>query len=308
VVDDGLMGRAEQVQVEAAGGVLWRAVDHPPGVEVALVHRPKYDDWSIPKGKLDPGEHYLLAAVREVREETGFDAVPGRPLGELRYLKDAALKRVRYWAMEAGGGRFTPTAEVDQLMWLPPREAQLHLEADRDRPVLERFARDPRPTRPLVLVRHGSAGDRTAWSGEDRARPLDDVGHAQADVLARILELYRVKRVASADVLRCMDTLAPFASAQGLSIETEPLFSETGFETHPDRAVDRLLELAADPTPIAVCSQGGVIDELAVQACERLGLRLSERPHVRKGGLAVIHLTRAVEPEAVAVEVHGRVA
>src|SRR5438270_14081985 len=113
--------------IEAAGGVLWRAAIGGPGVEVALVHRPKYDDWSLPKGKLTAGEHPLLGGLREVWEETGHHAVPGRPLGEIRYLKDGDPKRVRYWAMQAESGGFAPGGEVDQLVWPPPRAGQRHL-------------------------------------------------------------------------------------------------------------------------------------------------------------------------------------
>src|SRR5579885_3571336 len=92
--------------IEAAGGVLWRPALGGAGVEVALVHRPKYDDWSLPKGKLGGGEHVILAALREVWEETGFMGVVGRSLGEIRYLKEGVPKRVRYWAMRAESGRF----------------------------------------------------------------------------------------------------------------------------------------------------------------------------------------------------------
>ncbi|MGH8892668.1 MAG: NUDIX hydrolase, partial [Actinomycetes bacterium] len=102
--------------VEAAGGVLWRARDDG-AVEVALVHRPKYDDWSLPKGKLDDAEHPLACALREIAEETGFAAVPGRPLGELRYLAFGAPKRVRYWSCRAASGAFVPGREVDALAW-----------------------------------------------------------------------------------------------------------------------------------------------------------------------------------------------
>src|SRR3954452_11265280 len=133
---------APAARIEAAGGVLWRPALGAAGVEVALVHRPKYDDWSLPKGKLEEGEHPLVAAVREVTEETGFAGVPGRPLGEIRYLKDDEPKRVRYWAMAADNGSFVPNDEVDQVMWLPTKEAQHFLMADRDRRILTEFAAD----------------------------------------------------------------------------------------------------------------------------------------------------------------------
>ena len=161
--------------IEAAGGVLWRQ-GASGDAEVALVHRPKYDDWSLPKGKLDAREHPLAAALREIEEETGFSAVPGRPLGEVRYAVSGGPKRVRYWACRAATGRFRPGREVDDLAWVTTADAEALLPADRDRPVLRRFAADPRPTRALVVVRHASAGDRATWSGDDRDRPLDSVG------------------------------------------------------------------------------------------------------------------------------------
>src|SRR5438270_1054903 len=178
--------------IEAAGGVLWRPALGAASVEVALVHRPKYDDWSLPKGKLEPGEHPLVGAVREVWEETGHVGIPGRPVGEVRYVKDGDHKRVRYWAMSVESGSFHPNEEVDQLMWLPTKEAQRFLSPDRDRRVLVGFARTPDPTWPLVLVRHGSAGDRQSWPGPDRERPLDDIGRVQADAIVPLLDMYRI--------------------------------------------------------------------------------------------------------------------
>src|SRR4051812_26869079 len=156
--------------VEAAGGVLWRPAVGGSGVEVALVHRPKYDDWTLPKGKLSGNEHPILGALREVWEETGFIGVAGRSLGDIHYLKDDVPKRVRYWAMRVESGAFTPNAEVDQLMWMPPREGQRHLLPDRDRGILAEFERDSDETWPCLLVRHGSAGERSLWPGEDRER------------------------------------------------------------------------------------------------------------------------------------------
>src|SRR3954463_4244305 len=198
--------------IEAAGGVLWRPALGGPGVEVALVHRPKYDDWSLPKGKLNPEEQPILGALREVWEETGHLAVPGRPLGETHYSKDGDDKRVRYWAMQVESGKFLPNDEVDQLMWMPPKEGQAHLLPERDRRILAECARAPEPTWPCLLVRHGSAGERSAWPGDDRERPLDEVGRDQAEALVAILDAYAVVRVLSADVLRCLDTVGPFAN------------------------------------------------------------------------------------------------
>jgi 8-oxo-(d)GTP phosphatase len=276
--------------VEAAGGVVWRPGIGGVGVEVALVHRPKYDDWSLPKGKLDPGEHPIIGALREVREETGCVAVPGRPLGELHYLKDGDPKRVRYWSMRAESGSFVPGDEIDQVMWLPPREGQQHLSPDRDRRILAEFARDPEPTSPCLLVRHGSAGDRAHWQGPDRERPLDDLGHAQAKALVPLLAAFGVTRVLSADVLRCLDTVGPYAASRSLPVESEPLLSETGFFANPVGALDRLMAIISTGEAVAVCSQGKCMPELISGACRQLGHLVPPEPSTRKGGFWVLHV------------------
>jgi 8-oxo-dGTP diphosphatase len=104
---------------------------------IALVHRPKYDDWSLPKGKLDPGEGFEEAALREVEEETGLRCELGRELPTTRY-RDAKgrPKLVRYWEMRPVGGDFRPTSEIDEIRWLPPREAPHLLSYERDRRVV----------------------------------------------------------------------------------------------------------------------------------------------------------------------------
>ena len=276
--------------IEAAGGALWRPALGGPGVEVALVHRPKYDDWSLPKGKLTADEHPILGAVREVWEETGFVGVPGRPLGEIRYLKDGDPKRVRYWSMRADSGAFAPNEEVDQLMWLPPKEGQQHLQPERDRQILAEFARDPDPTRACLLVRHGSAGDRATWPGDDRERPLDESGHAQAEALVPMLDAYDIRRVLSADVLRCLETVGPFAALHHVPVESEPLVSETGTLSNPDAAVERLLAIVGAGDATAICSQGKAIPQLLTGVCRGLGYLVPQDTHTRKGGFWVLHV------------------
>jgi 8-oxo-dGTP diphosphatase len=298
--------------VEAAGGVLWRPAAGGSGLEVALVHRPKYDDWSIPKGKLTLGEHPIIGALREVWEETGFVGIPGRPLGETRYLKDGAPKRVKYWAMRVADGGFRPNDEVDQLMWLPPREARRHLSPDRDHSVLAGIDIDAVSTWPCLLVRHGSAGERAAWQGDDRERPLDALGEDQAAALVPLLSSYNIRRVLSADVLRCMETIGPYAAVARVPVESEPLVSEAGYAQQPDHALERLLEIISSGVPSVVCSQGKTLPALLSAACAALGAPPPADPSVRKGGMAVLHLRRSsvaepkddgdAPPEVVATE------
>ncbi|GAA2613614.1 DNA mismatch repair protein MutT [Streptomyces tubercidicus] len=126
-----------QKPVRAAGCVLWRRASTEDGLEIALVHRPKYDDWSHPKGKLKRGESALAGAVREVAEETGMDCRPGAPLPTSTYYANGRPKTVRYWSAEALAGAFTPNTEVDRLEWLSPADARHRLTQERDRPLVD---------------------------------------------------------------------------------------------------------------------------------------------------------------------------
>ncbi|MGW1844774.1 NUDIX hydrolase [Streptomyces sp. NPDC001966] len=123
--------------VLAAGCVLWRRSESSGTLEICLVHRPRYDDWSHPKGKLKRGEAALDAARREVLEETGHHCAPGAALPTVRYLANGRPKEVAYWAAEATGGSFVPGAEVDRVSWLPPAVARARLTQDRDRELLD---------------------------------------------------------------------------------------------------------------------------------------------------------------------------
>ncbi len=259
--------------IRAAGGVLWRPLEDSsgesepePGVEVAIVHRPRYDDWSLPKGKLAPGEPEVEGAVREVLEETGYRVRIGRPLGETRYIKGVAgvdrLKVVHWWAMRADTGAFAPNDEIDDLRWLSLDGAAALVTRDSDRVVLERFAHGPMPTRTVLLVRHGSAGSESGWKGDDRARPLDDVGWAQADGLARLLARFDVAQIVSADVDRCTQTVAPLAEAIGLEIHPEPVLSEVGYPGREEEAVALIRSLGGAGRDGVACSQGAVIPDL----------------------------------------------
>jgi 8-oxo-dGTP pyrophosphatase MutT (NUDIX family)/phosphohistidine phosphatase SixA len=287
--------------VEAAGGVLWRPAAGGVGLEIALVHRPKYDDWSLPKGKLNDGEHPIVAAVREVWEETGFTGVPGVPLPSVRYVKDGLPKRVKFWAMRPVAGEFVPNAEVDQLMWIPPREARAHLSPQRDRDVVVDLEPDQVSTRPFLLVRHGSAGERSTWQGDDRERPLDAAGEVQAEALVPLLAAYRVNRVLSADVLRCLQTVGRYAEHAHLSVESEPLLSESAYLERPKLSVERVLEILGSGMSTTACSQGKSIPGLVSSVCAALG---TEEPptSVRKGGLVVLHVRDGIDASIAAVE------
>ncbi|CAM5533615.1 NUDIX hydrolase OS=Streptomyces alboniger OX=132473 GN=CP975_16490 PE=4 SV=1 [Streptomyces alboniger] len=123
--------------VLAAGCVLWRRSPAEGTLELCLVHRPRYDDWSFPKGKLHEGEDPLAAALREVQEETGHRCAPGARLPTAHYAARGRPKRVDYWAAEATGGHFEPNSEVDRVLWLTPAEARGRLTQPRDQQLVD---------------------------------------------------------------------------------------------------------------------------------------------------------------------------
>ncbi len=175
--------------VKAAGAALCRRTS--AGTEIAVVHRPHYDDWSLPKGKLDPGETSPVAAVREVAEETGFDAALGQFLTTVEYDVHGAPKKVDYFTAQTVSGEFTPNEEVDELRWLPLQEARSLLTYPSDRDVCDLAGRLPSDTATVLLVRHAKAGKREDWAGDDDLRPLSDAGIRQAEALRPLLRRHR---------------------------------------------------------------------------------------------------------------------
>ncbi|MFI5589058.1 NUDIX domain-containing protein [Amycolatopsis sp. NPDC051758] len=266
-------------EVRAAGAVLWRVAGR--GTEVALVHRPRYDDWSLPKGKLDPGETIAEAAVREVREETGFDAVLGRYLARTAYRVPAkngsgtVPKTVDYFAAEAVSGEFAANDEVDELRWLDASAAEKALTRPEDVRVLRAFCELPVGLTTVVLVRHAKAGKRDEWTGDDDLRPLSEAGLRQAAALRRVVTLFGPDRVLSAPRLRCVQTVHGIADDVGAEVRHEPLLSEEGYWPDPVLGVARLLAVAGDGGTPVVCSQGGVIPDLVSVLADRDGVELA---------------------------------
>lgn len=283
------MSSANETMVEAAGGAVWRDAADGSGVELAVVHRPRYNDWSLPKGKLNPGEHPLAAAHREVLEETGFRTRIGAPLGETRYLKDGQPKRVRYWAMEAVGGEFAPNGEVDEVVWLSPQQARIRLSPDRDRAIAARLTRLSH-TWPCVILRHASAGERQADLASDRQRPLDEVGQRQARTLVPVLAAFGITRIFTADLVRCWETVATYADAHHQIPHIEPLLAEDGVAADPAGAKARIAELAALGEPTLACSQRRAVRVLVAAMLDTLGLAPAGELSLPKSGFWALHV------------------
>ena len=281
-------------EIVAAGAVVARK-----GPEVLLVHRPKYDDWSFPKGKLDPGEHALTAEVREVAEETGVDVRLGPPLPDDTYEVGNGTrrtKRVHWWAARATGcddvSGYQPNAEIDEVRWLAPDKARRLLTWDRDRELLDHWERVRRRSTPLIVLRHAKSESRSTWKGDDRERTLSPQGVLQAEEVVPLLGAYGVSRVVSSSSRRCWTTVAPYADVISTEVEVHDGLSE---EAATEVGVtDLVLGLVATKEPTVVCTHRPVIP-LVLAA---LG---APDPELAPAGMLVVHHRRG---QVVAVEHH----
>jgi 8-oxo-dGTP diphosphatase len=274
--------------VRAAGAVLWRSSDDEGEPEVAVIHRPRYDDWSLPKGKVEVGESEPVTAVREIREETGYSSHLGRRLTSVSYpVEKQGIKKVRYWAARIVDGHFTPNDEVDELKWLPVSAAIKQLQYPHDRKVLRRFAKLPADTKSILIVRHGTAGSKSRYKGDDRLRPLDKHGRAQAESLVGQLLAFGADTLYAADRVRCHQTIEPLAEELGVSIHNEPLLTEEAYADDRKAARHRILEIAAAAGTPVICTQGKVIPDLIDWWCQRDGVR-PDKSRNRKGSTWVM--------------------
>lgn len=297
---------ARERPLTAAGAVTWRRCAPRPGssgkrgVEVLLVHRPRYDDWTFPKGKPDPGEDLVATAVREVAEETAQRVRLGHPLPDTRYRVAGGPKRVSYWAARVVGETatpFQPNREIDDLRWVRPGEARRLLSYEHDLDLLDAFLalRDVKAhrTRTLVVVRHGKAKAREHWRRDDLLRPLTPSGRGRADALVPLLEAYGVRRVVSSPARRCVETVAPYADARGLELRHDPRLSEDTTADDVRRAVEDVL---AEKSPAVLCGHRPTLPWVF----ETLGV---DAPELAPGEGVVLHLRRGA---VVADEPLGR--
>ena len=281
---------------------------------MALIHRPRYDDWSFPKGKLEPGEHVLIAAVREVAEETGVRPVLGRRLRPANYLSHGRPKHVDYWvdrpAAQAADGpddppgpsAFVPNAEVDELVWLPLTAAGDRLSYQHDREVLSEFASAPAATTALILVRHTSARNRKAWQNaghpDDLTRPLTPLGQTQAKLLGQILSCYGPARVISSAAERCLATVEPYAELTGGVVEPTPAFAPPPASQPPAEAAPSataaarglVTGLVTTGEPVVICAHRENLPAMLRWICESLGAPVPAGPPLPKGAFWALHM------------------
>jgi 8-oxo-dGTP diphosphatase len=212
--------------IRAAGAVAWRP--GPDGAEILLVHRVKYDDWSLPKGKVEPGEPLPVTAAREVAEESGASVTLGRYLIPVRYKVNGNPKLVNWWSAQVTSvdDSAVPNDEVDRVAWLPFAEALRRVSYTHDVSVLRHFAAGPADTTPLILLRHARALPRSEWNSDDNDRPLDKAGTADSAALGPLLSCFApAARVFSSPAVRCVDTVSPYAELAQCHVQPEAALS-----------------------------------------------------------------------------------
>ncbi|MGD9961744.1 NUDIX hydrolase [Nocardioides sp.] len=278
--------------VRAAGAVVTRT-----GGQVLLVHRPRYDDWSFPKGKLDRGEHVTAAGVREVAEETGLDIRLGPPLRAQRYAAGNRMKTVNYWMGRVIGdddvSRYAANAEIDEVAWVPFDDAMSLLSYPYDRETLRESTLVRKKTRAFVVLRHAQARARRTWRKDDRLRPLLKAGTLQAQRAVPVLAAYDVTRLDTSSSLRCQQTLAPYADVTGLRLRShDGLSEEDASASSVLRIVDKLVDLNEG---VVVCTHRPVLPSVF----DALGMA---EVRLEPGAMVVAHLRKG---KVVATERHG---
>lgn len=281
--------------------------------ELAIVHRPRYDDWTWPKGGVEPGEHPAVTAAREAREETGFAVTLGHRLGKTRYARAVGSTEVHWWSAtprpEIAPGALD-AHEVDQMRWVSVEEATAMLTYPADQIPLAAWKKQG-PAQPTVIVaRHARAGDRKLWSGPDATRPLDEPGRSRALRLATILSVFAPSQLISATPVRCRETLEPLATTLGKTVVIDQRWDDATWRRAARPAARAIAEVANSPVNTVVCSQGdtipGVLAELAhdratksARASVRRSSNSDNVPRSKKGSFWVLSFN---EGELVAAD------
>ncbi len=254
----------------AAGAVVWRRTKK--NVEIALVHRPKYDDWSLPKGKQDTGEALIACAFREVIEETNLKVAFGPFIADTEYFVPDGLKKVYYWSARLADDspEFHPNDEVDLLEWHSLESAVEKVTRDSDREVIEKFGSIPYDTYPLIMLRHAKALAREEWQGEDEDRPLQQLGQQQAHRALSLYQVYGLEQIHTSDAVRCHDTVEQMAKALDIPLTITNKVSEYTWKKNKEKAIDYAKDLIKENEPILLCSHNPVLPRMMEKLTKKI--------------------------------------
>jgi phosphohistidine phosphatase SixA/8-oxo-dGTP pyrophosphatase MutT (NUDIX family) len=248
--------------ISAAGAVVWRK--HKDNfTEVAIIHRPKYDDWSFPKGKIEVGESLIACAHREVLEETNLQTEFGPHLGEVEYFTPDGLKKVTYWSAKVIAEKpFRTNTEVDQLKWIPITKVIEVLTNETDKEIFDKFVKVKFNSKPFILLRHAKAITRDEWQGEDDDRPLSSSGQNQAMRLLSTYQVFNIDQIHSSDAVRCYDTVKSMAKGLDIKLEVSSKLSENTYKKDKEKAFDYVRELIKEDKSILICSHNPILPKM----------------------------------------------
>jgi len=288
----------EVSEIQAAGAIVWRR-NESDAIEIALVHRPKYDDWSIPKGKVEGEESLIACAYREVVEETGFAVRFGQSLGSAHYEVNGLRKTVTYWSARLLGEQGKPNPEeVDAVRWMSCEEAKEQLGSDSDRQIVETFQSIEPDTKPLILLRHAKAIERQEWAGEDTDRPLSSLGERQAKRMLTNFLPFAVEEIHSSSAVRCYESITPLA--RGLNVDfffTDSLTEEV-FHKNNERPFKYVQRLLVNDFTTLVCSHNPILPSIVSAFVDKFGVEVPSTK-LEPGDAWVAH---HVEREVVAID------
>jgi 8-oxo-dGTP pyrophosphatase MutT (NUDIX family)/phosphohistidine phosphatase SixA len=304
--------------VYAAGAVCWRYIDGK--LMVLVIHRTRYGDVTIPKGKVDPGETLPQTAVREIKEETGLTVALGVPVGISSYpLASGREKIVHYWAAEVSdkavaSSTFLPNGEVAALEWVSVKKARGYLSYPPDVEILENFQRlvddGVTSTFALIALRHGKATSPGSWDGPDATRPLTERGVRQAAEDALSLQAWHPRKIVTSPAVRCVATVAPLAAASGIVPKHAPGISQDSYEEGTASVREVVGKRVRSMKSAVLCSHGPVLPEIlreiALATGTAMGSYVRESAALETGGFSVVHLS-ATNPSSgiIAIETHS---
>ena len=306
--------------IYAGGAVCWRIIDGTP--HILVVHRAKYADVTLPKGKVDPGESLPQAAQREVLEETGLKVTLGVPLGVTNYIISSGREKfVHYWAAEVSekavhASTFVPNDEIAAIEWVPLKRSRKYLSHERDAEIVAQWAalydEGVTQTFALVVLRHAKATSRSHWSGKDAQRPLTKVGVQQAASNVPTIAAWRPKRIVTSSAVRCVATVAPLAAAFGVTVKRTDALSQDAWESGTATAGIREVvgKRVRSRKTAVLCSHGPVIPdmlrEIALATGTTMGSYIRDAAALEVGEYSVVHLSKSNPASGIiAIETHS---
>ncbi len=254
----------------AAGAVVWR--QEKKEVQIALVHRPRYDDWSLPKGKQDGSESLISCAYRETLEETNLKVSFGPYIGDIEYFVADGLKKVHYWSARLADDspEFHSNEEVDLLEWHSFESAIEKVTRDSDREIIEKFVNTPFDSYPLIMLRHAKALAREEWQSEDDDRPLEQLGQQQARRMLSLYQVYGLTQIHTSDAVRCHDTVEQMAHALDIPLTITNKVSEYTWKKNKEKAIDYAKDLIKINEPIILCSHNPVLPRMMEKLTKKI--------------------------------------